>query len=163
MLGHGFHPSKAQLTLSKQKPQPVRPKGRTPAGEAKNDPIEQDQMRVSRGCSRQSWSNAVRSKAGAFSLLDSSRRPRKDADGGRAKEVLARHAGIKDPKILDISYEDFRQLSPANIEPTKAAAENIMAQFPDGSRNVGDYVDLSILDELTKDGVFMALQEKYPR
>jgi hypothetical protein len=30
MLGHGFHPSKAQLTLSKQKPQPVRPKGRTP-------------------------------------------------------------------------------------------------------------------------------------
>src|ERR1043166_1143275 len=30
MLGHGFHPSKAQLTLSKQKPQPVRPKGRNP-------------------------------------------------------------------------------------------------------------------------------------
>jgi len=85
------------------------------------------------------------------------------ADGARAKEVLARMAGIKDPKILDISYEDFRQLSPANIEPTKAAAENIMAQFPDESRNVSDYVDLSILDQLTKDGIFTALQQKYPR
>jgi ABC-type nitrate/sulfonate/bicarbonate transport system substrate-binding protein len=83
------------------------------------------------------------------------------ADAKRAKEVLARMADIKDPKILDISYEDFRQLSPANIEPTKAAAENIMAQFPDASRNLGDYVDLSILDELKNDGVFTVLRQKY--
>jgi hypothetical protein len=30
LSGHGFHPLKAQLTLSNHYPQPVRPQGRTP-------------------------------------------------------------------------------------------------------------------------------------
>jgi len=85
------------------------------------------------------------------------------ADGKRAKAVLAREANIKDPKILDISYEDFKALSPPDIAPTKAAADNILAQFPDASRNLADYIDSSILDGLKKDGVFTALQQKYQR
>jgi ABC-type nitrate/sulfonate/bicarbonate transport system substrate-binding protein len=85
------------------------------------------------------------------------------ADEKRAKEVLAKRANIKDPKILDISYSDFKKLSPQNIEPTKAAADNILAQFPDASRNLDDYLDLSILDRLKQDGVFTALQQKYKR
>ena len=67
--------------------------------------------------------------------------------------MLAKQAGIKDPKILDISFNDFKQLSPKNIEPTKNAAENIMAQFPDASRNIDDYLDLSVLDGLKKEAV----------
>jgi NitT/TauT family transport system substrate-binding protein len=85
------------------------------------------------------------------------------ADEKRAKEVLAKHANIKDPKILDISYNDFKALSPPDITPTKAAADNILAQFPDASRNLADYIDPSILDGLKKDGVFTALQQKYKR
>jgi len=84
-------------------------------------------------------------------------------DAARAKAVLAKQANITDPKILDISYNDFRELSPPNIEPTKAAAENILAQFPDASRNLGDYIDTGILDDLRKQGVFTALQQKYKR
>jgi ABC-type nitrate/sulfonate/bicarbonate transport system substrate-binding protein len=83
------------------------------------------------------------------------------SDEKRAKEVLAEKAGIRDPKILDISYADFKALSPPELEPTKASAENILAQFPDVSRNPGDYIDMSVLDALKRDGVFTALRQKY--
>ena len=85
------------------------------------------------------------------------------ADEKKAKDVLARQAGITDPKILDIGYNDFKQLSPPNIEPTDAAAKSILAQFPDVSQKFEDYVDMSILDGLRKDGVFTALSQKYQR
>jgi len=84
-------------------------------------------------------------------------------DEKRAKEVLARQAGITDPKVLDISYNDFKSLSPQNIEPSEAAAKTILAQFPEVSQKVEDYVDSSILDNLRKDGVFTALAQKYRR
>jgi len=82
-------------------------------------------------------------------------------DENRAKAVLARQAGITDPKILDISYNDFKLLSPPNIEPSDQAAKNILAQFPDVSQKVEDYVDSGILTALRKDGVFTALAQKY--
>ena len=65
--------------------------------------------------------------------------------------------------VLDIGYNDFKLLSPQNIEPTDAAAQNILAQFPEASQKVEDYVDRSILDGLRKDGVFTALAQKYQR
>jgi len=82
-------------------------------------------------------------------------------DENRAKAVLARQAGITDPKILDISYSDFKLLSPPDIEPSDQAAKNILAQFPDVSQKVEDYVDSGILTALRKDGVFTALAQKY--
>ena len=83
------------------------------------------------------------------------------SDATRAKAVLAKRADIKDPKILDISYEDFRQLSPPLIEPTDDAAKTILKQFPEASQNIGDYLDRSILDALRRDGTLAALQMKY--
>jgi NitT/TauT family transport system substrate-binding protein len=83
------------------------------------------------------------------------------SDEKRAKETLAKGAGISDPKILDISYNDFRQLSPPDIEPTDAAAKNILAQFPDASQNVANYIDRSLLDGLRNDGTLAALRQKY--
>lgn len=82
-------------------------------------------------------------------------------DENKAKQVLAKQAGITDAKILDISYNDFKLLSPPNIEPSHQAAKNILAQFPDVSQKVEDYVDSGILDSLRKDGVFTALAQKY--
>jgi NitT/TauT family transport system substrate-binding protein len=84
-------------------------------------------------------------------------------DADRGKIVLAKGAGIGDPKIIDIAYEDFRALSPPEIEPTREAAENVLAQFPDTSRDPADYIDTSVLDGLKRDGVFRALAHKYPR
>src|SRR5262249_4279860 len=84
------------------------------------------------------------------------------SDGARAKAVLAKQTNTNDTKILDISYNDFTQLPPPTIEPTEAAAKNILAQFPaGGSANVANYVDSSILDELTREGLFATLAQKY--
>jgi len=85
-------------------------------------------------------------------------------DQARAKEVLARETKISDPKILAISYEDFRQQSPANLEPVRAGADNVIAQFPaEVSRRVEDYVDASLLEKLKQQGAFSALEKKYGR
>lgn len=86
------------------------------------------------------------------------------SDETRAKEVLAREVKISDPKILDISYNDFKMQSPVDIQPSRAGAENILAQFPTGgSTRVEDYVDISVLDEIRRSGFFDQLREKYGR
>jgi ABC-type nitrate/sulfonate/bicarbonate transport system substrate-binding protein len=84
------------------------------------------------------------------------------ADEKRAKEVLANGTGISDPKVLDISYNDFKQQSPVDLEPVRAGADNIIAQFPaEVSRRVEDYVDASLLDDIKKDGSLATLKKKY--
>lgn len=80
----------------------------------------------------------------------------------RAKDVLTREAGITDPKVLEITYDDFKQQSPQAIEPTAAAAENTLAQFAaGGSVNPADYIDTSVLDELRASGFTAGLERKY--
>jgi NitT/TauT family transport system substrate-binding protein len=83
------------------------------------------------------------------------------SDEKRAKEVLAKELKISDPKIIDISYNDFKQQSPPDIEPSRQGAENILAQFPGISSKLDDYVDTSILDELKKEGWFEQMRLKY--
>jgi len=82
-------------------------------------------------------------------------------DEKRAKEILARELKITDPRIIDISYNDFKQQSPPDLTPSRAGAENILAQFPGGSSKPDDYVDTGILDELAKAGFFEQMQRKY--
>jgi ABC-type nitrate/sulfonate/bicarbonate transport system substrate-binding protein len=82
-------------------------------------------------------------------------------DAARAKEVLAKELKISDAKILDISYNDFKQQSPLNTEPSQQGAENILAQFPGGSSKLDDYIDASLLDEIKKEGFIDSLQHKY--
>jgi ABC-type nitrate/sulfonate/bicarbonate transport system substrate-binding protein len=83
-------------------------------------------------------------------------------DETRAKEVLAREAGIADPKVLAITYDDFKQQSPQAIEPTFASAENTLAQFAaSGSVNPADYIDTSVLGELRASGFTTELERKY--
>ncbi|MGP0094683.1 MAG: ABC transporter substrate-binding protein [Xanthobacteraceae bacterium] len=83
------------------------------------------------------------------------------SDAKLAKGILAKEVRITDPKIIDISYGDFKQQSPPDTEPARKGAQNILAQFPGVSQNVDDYVDTGILDGLRQDGVFAALQQKY--
>ncbi len=85
-------------------------------------------------------------------------------DETRAKEVLARGVGIVDQKIIDTSYNDFKQQSPINLEPSGPGAQNIIDQFPAlKTRNVDDYIDSGILDSLKKDGFFDELARKYAK
>jgi ABC-type nitrate/sulfonate/bicarbonate transport system substrate-binding protein len=84
-------------------------------------------------------------------------------DEKRAKEVLAKELKIADPKVLDITYNDFKAQSPADIEISQPGAENILAQFPGGSQRLEDYVDASLLATLQTEGYFTAVQQKYRR
>jgi hypothetical protein len=85
-------------------------------------------------------------------------------DEKRAKEVLARETRIADPKIVDTSYNDFKQQSPVNLEPSRPGAQNIIDQFPTlKSRNVDDYIDASILAALKKEGFFAEMERKYAK
>src|SRR5262249_2050163 len=56
------------------------------------------------------------------------------SDATRAKDVLSKELKITDPKILDVTYNDFKAQSPANIEISQPGAANILAQFPGGSQ-----------------------------
>ena len=88
------------------------------------------------------------------------------ADEKWAKEVLAKAFKLVDPKIIDIAYTDFKAQMPENAMPTRAAAENVLAQLQSfgirpKSQKVEDYVDTSILDALLKDGTLDALRKQY--
>ena len=67
------------------------------------------------------------------------------------------------PGDHDITYNDFKALTPPDTEPSRQGAENILAQFPDGSRKVEDYVDASLLDALRSEGYFASMRQKYRR
>jgi ABC-type nitrate/sulfonate/bicarbonate transport system substrate-binding protein len=83
------------------------------------------------------------------------------ADDKRAKKLLAEELKIETTKILDATYDDFRQQSPQNLEPSVAGAQNVLKQFPKASQKVSDYVDTSLLDALKAQGFFAAMQQKY--
>jgi ABC-type nitrate/sulfonate/bicarbonate transport system substrate-binding protein len=85
------------------------------------------------------------------------------SDEKRAKEILARELKVTDPGIIDISYNDFKQQSPPDLEPSRQGAENILAQFPGSTSKPDDYVDTSILDDLKQAGFFEQMQRKYAK
>jgi len=90
------------------------------------------------------------------------------ADAAAAKAVLARETRVDDAKVLDITYDDFKQQLPATGEPVRAGAVNVIAQLQVSGRrlsstNPDDYVDTGILQELRRHGVFAEFERKYRR
>ncbi len=84
------------------------------------------------------------------------------ADAARAKAVLARELNVKNPKIVDISYEDFRAQSPPDMDISMPGVENVLKLAAgDASRDAADYIDGSVLAELRKTDFFATLQKKY--
>jgi NitT/TauT family transport system substrate-binding protein len=84
-------------------------------------------------------------------------------DAKRAKQVLARDLKISSEKSLDIAYSDFVAQSPPNLAPSLPGVQNILKVFPNASQNVGDFVDLSLLDALKSQGFFAAMEAKYKK
>lgn len=81
----------------------------------------------------------------------------------RAKAVLAKELKLRDPKIIDLSYANFRAETPINAELDPAGAENILATVapPGASRSLGDYIDTSLTRELRAQGFFDAMARQY--
>jgi NitT/TauT family transport system substrate-binding protein len=81
-----------------------------------------------------------------------------------AKAVLARQTAVADPGIIDVAFRDYALQSPLDIEPTREAAHNVIANYqPGGSWEVEDYVDTGIIEQLKQDGYIAALRRKYGR
>jgi NitT/TauT family transport system substrate-binding protein len=81
-----------------------------------------------------------------------------------AKDVLARELKLSDRKIVDISYTDFKLQTPLNMEPSDTGADNVLTQIGgSGSRNLADYIDTGVLDDLRKAGFFTNLALKYKK
>ena len=81
----------------------------------------------------------------------------------RAKAVLAKELKLSDPNIIDLSYANFKAETPIDAELDPAGAENILTTVapPGASRNLDDYVDMSLTRELRAQGFFEAMAGKY--
>ena len=81
----------------------------------------------------------------------------------RGKTALANALKIKDKKVLDISYRDFQDQSPLNAEATREAAMANIARVaaPGAKKEVEAYCDLSLSEDLRKEGFFDAMKSKY--
>ncbi len=84
-------------------------------------------------------------------------------DEARAREILVSKMGLADPKYIDIAYENFRSLTPANAEVTREGAQNIIdiVAGPDAARAVDEYLDASVHDDLRAEGFLDAMRAKY--
>jgi NitT/TauT family transport system substrate-binding protein len=81
-------------------------------------------------------------------------------DAKRAKEVLGNELHNTTEMTIDIAYDDFAKQSPLNLEPSQRGAENILAQLAPGGRPA-DYVDVTLLDEIRKEGFIASMEQKY--
>ncbi len=86
-------------------------------------------------------------------------------DEKRAKEVLAKELKLSDPNVINASYANFKAETPINAEIDRKGAENVLASVapPGASRNLDDYIDTSLTDDLRKQGFMDAMAKKYGR
>ena len=77
--------------------------------------------------------------------------------------MLARELKLTDARLIDTSYTNFKAETPPNADIDPAGAENILMTVapPNASRNLNDYIDLSLTDGLRAEGFFDAMKRKY--
>jgi NitT/TauT family transport system substrate-binding protein len=87
------------------------------------------------------------------------------SDEKRGKEVLAKELKLSEPKVIDASYADFKAETPPNAEIDRKGAENVLsAVAPLGaSRNLDDYIDMGLTNDLRKQGFMDAMEKKYAK
>ena len=85
------------------------------------------------------------------------------SDQDRGKATLAKALKINDSKVLELSYRDFQQQSPLNAVATPEAARANIARVaqPGAKTNIDAYCDLTLTDELQKQGFFESMKSKY--
>jgi hypothetical protein len=81
--------------------------------------------------------------------------------------VISQKFKTSDAKVIGATYADFKRLMPLDAAPSHAGAENVLAQLEAigtdiGSRNVDDYLDLSVIQQLKQEGYFAQLEKTYP-
>jgi NitT/TauT family transport system substrate-binding protein len=88
------------------------------------------------------------------------------SDEERTKTVLSGVFKTLDAPVIKATYDDFKRRIPRDAAPSQRGAENMLMQLPAlgtevPSRNVSDYVDASLIEELRSNGFFAGLKQKY--
>ncbi len=83
------------------------------------------------------------------------------AQPARAKPVLARELKLRDAKLVDIIYDDFRAGSPPTTEFTADAIDNVIRYNGAQIARGGYYLDSSLLQDLRSSGFFDELARRY--
>jgi ABC-type nitrate/sulfonate/bicarbonate transport system substrate-binding protein len=88
------------------------------------------------------------------------------ADPAFANDTIAKRLKTNDPTVIDASYAEFKRQMPLDAAPSTEGAKAVIAELkalgtPVGSENVGDYLEMSFIDDLKKEGFFDALQKQY--
>ncbi len=86
-------------------------------------------------------------------------------DEAKAKALIAQKYKTNDAKVIGATYADFRRLMPRDAAPSTAGGQNVLDQLAAigtdvGSRNVDDYLDLSIIEGLKQAGYLAGLEKK---
>jgi ABC-type nitrate/sulfonate/bicarbonate transport system substrate-binding protein len=84
-------------------------------------------------------------------------------DENRAKAVLVKELKLSDPNVIDASYANFKSETPPNAEIDRRGAENVLTSVapPGASRNLDDYIDMSLTEDLRNQGFMAAMEKKY--
>jgi ABC-type nitrate/sulfonate/bicarbonate transport system substrate-binding protein len=84
-------------------------------------------------------------------------------DPVRAKEVLTTALELTDKNVIDASYQNFKNETPENVQIDPEGAQNVLNAVGtlQSDSEIGDYIDMSILNELEAEGFFDAMQAKY--
>lgn len=83
------------------------------------------------------------------------------SDAAKAKPVLAKELGITEPKIVDITYANFKAETPLNAELTLEGAKNIIEVLAPANKNPDAYMDGSVYEELKAEGFYDSMKKKY--
>jgi len=88
------------------------------------------------------------------------------ADERWAKEVIAKEFKTTSPAILDDAYSLIKRTYPRDFTPATDAVTNVIAEVhaigpPLSSQKPADYVDLTPIEALKKEGFFDQMKKKY--
>jgi len=80
-----------------------------------------------------------------------------------AKSVMSEVLDIKDPKNLELTYQNFKTYTPLNAEVTLEGGKNILnfVLEKNKSEDIGEYIDETIHEELRDSGFFEEIKNKY--
>lgn len=83
--------------------------------------------------------------------------------------MLALASELKDfpPEVIETTYADFKDRVPRDAAPSREGAETMLRELPElgtpvKSKNIADYVDDSLIEELRSEGFFDSVMKRYP-
>jgi NitT/TauT family transport system substrate-binding protein len=83
------------------------------------------------------------------------------SDPARARRILADEFRTFSPAAVDAAYDDFRARVPRDARPSRAGAELMLRESGNAAKPLEDYIDTTLLDDLSRGGFFDELKRRH--